>query len=117
MLIERTYIIGENSLVSRPTDMTSLLYESLFTETSCTNRHIGIHSVSSNLRFVFSGRKCEIDQRPQVRNTHTEKEVKGMFFLSNCFKNPSIYKGTEIFCVDKPAALVKYVRVPGAIIN
>ena len=39
-----------------------------------------IYGASSNLRFVFSGRKCEIDQRAQVRNTHTEKEVKGMLY-------------------------------------
>ena len=41
---------------------------------------LGIHGASSNLRFVFSGRKCEIDQRAQVRNTHSEKEVKGMLY-------------------------------------
>ena len=40
---------------------------------------LGIHGASSNF-FVFSGRKCEIDQRAQVRNTHSEKEVKGMLY-------------------------------------
>lgn len=41
---------------------------------------LGIYGASSNLHFVFSGRKCEIDQRAQVRNTHSEKEVKGMLY-------------------------------------
>ena len=38
-------------------------------------------------------------------------------FLSNCCSNPSIHKWTEFLSVDKPAAVVKYVRAPGAISN
>ena len=129
----------ENCLVSRLTDMTSMHYE-LPVDWDKLHKRAYKYSPRAIILWllVFTVLQVICALYFQDENVKLIKELKleihtlkkrlkvcfinifspgSGFFLSNCCSNPSIHKWTEFLCVDKPAALIKYVRAPGAISN